>query len=287
MRLVFHSCLNVFFVTMLALSSTLCANYSTGFCKFVKNDFEDSSYYFSGIKGIDRIYLINLDHQVDRRRQMDTLLINHGFQYERFSAVNGLALDKNQLRRFYIHCLPPHKDRIPISPGQIGCLLSHLSIIQQALDKGYETIWVLEDDSVFNKHPKPILEEFIAHMAREKIEWDTLFTDINSRVVTEDGSIAFYIAFEGALGADFDYASAGSIDRAPSIHLAKQIQHRVGSYSMLLSRRGMLKIFNHIMMHSIHSAYDVEWNFLENTRFFQLLEDVVTTNGVESTTSHN
>ncbi len=218
---------------------------------------------------------------------MDALLTNHGFQYERFSAVNGWSFDKSLLRKFWLQCLPETEYRMPISPGQIGCLLSHLSIIKHALDKGYETIWILEDDVIFNRDPKPILEEFISNMALEKIDWDILFTDLNSRALKEDGSIAHYITFEGTLGSEFDYTSAGSVDIAPSVSFAKQIKHRVGAYSILLSRRGMVKLFNHFMTHSMKSAYDVDWNFIENTRFFQLLEDVVTTNGLESTTSHN
>ena len=33
-----------------------------------------------------------------------------------------------------------------LSRGAIGCLMSHLSILQDAWDSGYETIWIIEDD---------------------------------------------------------------------------------------------------------------------------------------------
>jgi len=261
------------------------ANHSKYLLDFLKKDFEEVDDYFSGIAGLDKIYVINLDHKTDRRYRMDNLLTRYGLQYERFSAVNGWAFDKILLRKFQVQCLLPVPNRRTILPGQIGCFLSHLSIIKHALDKGYETIWVLEDDIVFNKDPKKILKEFIFNMSAEKIEWDILFTDLNSRYILADGSIGHYIVFRGSLGSDFDYESAGSIDLAPSINFAKQIQHRLGAYSIVLSRRGMLKIFNYFMKHPLQSAYDVDWNFFENTRFFQLLEDVVTTNGLESSTT--
>lgn len=267
------------------LPQFISAEYSDELLTYLKKDFKESSNYNSGIEGVDKIYVINLDHKVERRNHMDTLLINHGFQYERFSAVNGWALDKSQLRKFHLNCLPPVKERRYISPGQIGCLLSHLSIIKQALDKGYETIWILEDDVIFNKHPKEILETFISNMQVEQIEWDVLYTDLNLRAVNPNGSIKHYVVFEGCLGRDFDYVSAGSIDWTKPISCAKQMHHRLGTYSMLLSKRGMLKIFNYFMQHPMQSAYDVDLNFFENTRFFQLFEDVATTNGFESSTT--
>ena len=276
---------SILIMCVVLASKHIFANHSNHLLAFLKKDFKEIGGYFSGIEGLDKIYVINLDHKIDRKRHMDNLLTSYGLQYERFSAVNGWAFDKILLRKFYVQCLPPVQDRRFISPGQIGCFLSHLSIIKQALDKGYETIWVLEDDIVFNKDPKKILEEFIFNMAAEKIEWDILFTDLNSRYILADGSIGHYIVFRGSLGSDFDYESAGSMDVAPTINFAKQIQHRLGAYSIVLSRRGMIKIFNYFMKHPLQSAYDVDWNFFENTRFFQLLEDVVTTNSSESSTT--
>src|SRR5690606_37872622 len=40
-------------------------------------------------------------------------------------------------RNYFCHCMPL---------GSIGIVLSHLSILQDAYDAGYETIWVMEDD---------------------------------------------------------------------------------------------------------------------------------------------
>ena len=33
-----------------------------------------------------------------------------------------------------------------LTPGQVGCLLSHLSILYDAAAHNYQYIWVLEDD---------------------------------------------------------------------------------------------------------------------------------------------
>lgn len=256
------------------LPQFISAEYSDELLTYLKKDFKEPSNYNSGIEGVDKIYVINLDHKTQRRKYMDELLTNHGFQYERFSAVNGWELDKIQLRRFYLHCLPPANKRRYISPGQIGCLLSHLSIIKQALDKGYETIWILEDDVIFNKHPKEVLETFISNMQAQQIQWDVLYTDLDSRALKKDGSFSYY-TFEICLGKDFDYTLVESIDQINNVSDADQIKHRLGAYSMLLSRRGMLKVFNYFMRHKMEYAYDVDIHFCENKRFFQFLEDII------------
>ena len=167
----------------------------------------------------------------------------------------------------------------------MGCFLSHLSIIHHALEQGYEAIWILEDDVVFNHDPKETLSRFLQETKDKGIAWEVLYTDLNLRSFRSDGSMVDEIVFEGSLGKDFDYASAGSIEWVQPVSMAKQMHHRLGTYSMVLSKRGMQKIWDYFTTHPMISAYDVDLNFLENTKFFQLLEDVVTTNGFESSTS--
>ena len=38
---------------------------------------------------IDKVYLINLDRRLDRRRKMEAALDELGIEYERISAVDG------------------------------------------------------------------------------------------------------------------------------------------------------------------------------------------------------
>lgn len=45
---------------------------------------------------------------------------------------------------YFCHCL---------SRGAIGIVLSHLSILKDAYDRGFETIWVMEDDIDIIKNP--------------------------------------------------------------------------------------------------------------------------------------
>ena len=48
-------------------------------------------------------------------------------------------------RTYFCHCM---------SRGAIGIVLSHLSVLQDAYDSGYETIWVIEDDIQVIQDPR-------------------------------------------------------------------------------------------------------------------------------------
>ncbi len=67
---------------------------------------------------------------------------------------------------------------IETSLGAIGCTLTHLSALQNAYVKGYETIWLMEDDILVVEDPhqlSPLIEKLDAIVGHGK--WDMLFTD--------------------------------------------------------------------------------------------------------------
>ena len=69
-----------------------------------------------------------------------------------------------------------------MSRGEIGIALSHLSVLQDAYDSGYETIWVMEDDIKIVSDPN-MLSELIGELdvLLGKGNWDILFTDQDIR----------------------------------------------------------------------------------------------------------
>ena len=121
---------------------------------------------------IDFIYMINLDQRPEKWAHSIHQLIPYDILPYRFSAINGwedltveiindvgLKFSMNG-RGFHGDKLPHFKNRatsrfitsdrpilctaLPEEP--IGCFLSHLSVLQDAYDRGFETIWVMEDD---------------------------------------------------------------------------------------------------------------------------------------------
>jgi glycosyl transferase family 25 len=77
------------------------------------------------LEDIKNIFYINLDHRVDRKDHVETQLSKIGFSdFNRFSAIK-------------------------MANGAIGCSMSHLKLLQQALKSGLDHVLIVEDDIEF------------------------------------------------------------------------------------------------------------------------------------------
>lgn len=84
--------------------------------------------------GITKVYVLNLPRRKDRLFYVLDVLAELNIRRRQvFNAVDGKAQGLT------------HPDN-RITPGMIGCYESHKAILKDALNKGYETILVLEDD---------------------------------------------------------------------------------------------------------------------------------------------
>ena len=74
---------------------------------------------------IENIFYINLDHRTDRKAHVETQLASIGLQgFQRFNAIK-------------------------MENGAIGCSMSHLKLLQQALKSGLNHVLIVEDDIEF------------------------------------------------------------------------------------------------------------------------------------------
>lgn len=242
------------------------------------NPKEDTSFKNNSL--IENVYVVNLDKAEKRWTYMQGLLSEHGIFAERFSAVHGWALPRNSLKLFYKNCLFPWKNKFCINPGQIGVLLSHLSILKDALERKFQFIWILEDDVCFTSSPLPALDRYIQKLETIDPDWEVLFTDTNARNQNADGSVTVF-TFRNNFGSCFDYSLIEEENFAPyqDAHL-KKIEHRLGTYSMVFSRKGMENFYNYYMQNKMKFAYDVDYNLRKNKHMYQTTYDLVTTYGV-------
>jgi glycosyl transferase family 25 len=81
----------------------------------------------------DRIYVINLPHREDRRREIAQEL-----------ARVGLGWD-SPIVRLFDAVRPVDRGDFP-SIGARGCFLSHLGVLNEAIEHGYQSVLILEDD---------------------------------------------------------------------------------------------------------------------------------------------
>jgi glycosyl transferase, family 25 len=109
----------------------------------------------------DRIYVINLDSRVDRLAEISG-------QLKRLS----LTIDEVKIHRFSA-IAPPDAGNFP-SIGSRGCFLSHLQVLEDALESKLSTILILEDDADFIEQIDDLLPTVLVKL-RDASAWDVFY----------------------------------------------------------------------------------------------------------------
>lgn len=255
------------------------------------------------IRNVDFIYMINLDKRPEKFESSLKQLLPYGINPYRFSAVNGWELslaDINDVglkytsnmtkdlmgtyypldgtgpcheimategRTYFCHCM---------SRGAIGCALSHLSILKDALDSGYDTIWIMEDDISVVQNPK-LISDLIQLLDKQvgKKKWDMLFTDQDT-VNNETGQ---YVPCRGYAKRP-NWRPKDPKRFAQRTDISKEFRRigaRFGLYSVIIRRSGMKKIYNFIMKNKIFLPIDMEFYLPSHMRIYTVRKDVVST----------
>lgn len=273
---------------------------------------EDLEYYFKKITdhpklqsldGIDYIYVINLDERPEKFQSTLNQLSPYGITPYRFSAVNGWKLPLSAFSHIGVKYSPemtsdhmgtsyliedqgmPSHEMVHVpgktyfchcmSRGAVGIVLSHLSILQDAWDKGYETIWVMEDDIEVKKDPRVLpdvikkLDDLLGHDG-----WDILFTDQDT--IGQDGkqvictSFAWRPNFAPSNPYQFQYRQ----DISPDF---RRLGARFGAYSMIIRRSGMKKILDFCKNYKIFMPYDMEFTQPPGIILINVRDEIVST----------
>jgi FkbM family methyltransferase len=116
----------------------------------------------------DKIYYINLKKDVDRNESI--LKQFHEFNITNFKRVDASVLeklpDRYYWRNFNINSL---NEKYIL--GSLGCRNSHLRIMEDALNNGYDRILIFEDDVLFTQDPNKLLANNINSINN----WDMLY----------------------------------------------------------------------------------------------------------------
>jgi len=256
--------------------------------------------------GIDFVYMINLDARPEKYALARRYLEVHGITPYRFSAVNGWELSKQAIhevglrfqpgmtpllattypteveelipsheymaeygKSYFMHCMPR---------GAIGCVLSHLSVLRDAWDCGYETVWVMEDDIEVVSDPNVISDLLVELDALVgPAGWDVLFTDVDYHAPTGE----YQRANGAAKRPDCDCSPEGRFGPAYTdneqlnAHFRK-VAARFGSTSMVLRRSGIAKLLDFYRASGVYGPYDLDNLLPDGIRRYGLTFDLVT-----------
>ncbi len=255
------------------------------------------------MRNIDFIYMINLDERPEKWHKSAIQLAEYGIYPYRFSAVNGwnLSLEAiNDLGLKFASDMDPKGimgTKYPLDKnfkaihekigkvgeiyfchctarGTIGIQLSHLSVLQDAYDSGYQTIWVMEDDIEVVSDPRQI-PDLIKELDRivGKDNWDILATDRDIR---------------DQWGNDVPSAGMAVVPNFHPINLRqyfikrdisnnlRQVGSRFGATSLVYRRSGLKKILDFVKSYKIFLPYDMVNYLPSGIKFYTVKKNVVT-----------
>ena len=251
---------------------------------------------------VDFIYMINLDERPEKFRFCSEQLEPYGIYPYRFSAINGWKLPIDIFNnlgvkfepwmdsRIWATCyLPedngePHHDLVMqvgrtyfchcMSKGAVAICLSHLSVLQDAYNSGYETIWVMEDD-IHVVTPPHTLSALINKLDNTigKENWDILFTDPDIKDLKGN----YVPCFSFAPRPDFSPHNPGRFaERTRVDRDFIKVGARYGAHSMIVRRSGMKKILDFINKYNLFAPYDMDFCMPNDIKLYSLQYDVVT-----------
>ena len=282
----------VFFIVCLNLSGDI-----QPYLKAAPDKLGDHSF-----EGVDFVYMINLDQRPEKWERSFLQLQLYGINPYRFSAVNGWELSLEDLNDLGLQFLPgmqgggwgtcynaygnfePSHEIVQtygktyfshcMSRGAIGIVLSHVSVLKDAYDSGYRTIWVMEDDIEILKDPSLVSDRIkqLDELVGED-NWDILFTDRDLR----DANGRYSIVSWPSQRPDYPVYSVGNeytLNRPVSSDF-RQIGARYGAHSMIVRRSGIEKILNFFLEHQVFLPYDIEYILPKGIRMFTVLDDIV------------
>jgi len=254
------------------------------------------------IDKIDFIYMINLDERPEKFTLASNELANFGIFPYRFSAVNGWKLSTEVLNQVGVkftsnfghekflgsiyreidgHEYLGHEIlqsngetffTLGMSRGAIGIVLSHLSILQDAYDSGYQTIWVMEDDVEAVDNPR-LMSDMIRKLDNFINDWDILFTDTDTK--DRSGNHVPCRAVAARPNVSIEPLSS-YLQRFYYINIdLSRIGMRYGAYSMIVRRSGMEKILQYFKNYGIFIPYDMDIWLNSNLKMYSVTKDIV------------
>lgn len=257
----------------------------------------------SSIPGVDLIYLINLDARPEKYAVARRFFEVYGVTPYRFPAINGWELSRNAVQdvglKFRQGMAPllattyPTDTDEPIQVheimsevgrtyfahgmplGAIGCSLSHISVLQDAYDSGYETIWVVEDDVEMFDDPRrlsDVIEELDALVGADK--WDVLFTNVDRGIGAGQDLVAPGVTMRPDV--DPDEHSSENVPPAPVNAHLRRLAARRGTTSTVIRRSGIKKLLTFFKTRQIFHPYDLDSQLPPGIRRYELTFDLAT-----------
>lgn len=114
-----------------------------------------------------KTYVVNLERAADRRHHMEAQLRRAGLDYEIVTAYEGAALPTEQRELVDEAAVAAQPEWL--TPGQVGCSLSHRLAYERMLATADEVALFLEDDVVIKPYVKELLPAIAEHLTGAEV----------------------------------------------------------------------------------------------------------------------
>lgn len=112
-----------------------------------------------------KAFVVSMAGSADRRRLMAGQLDQPGFPaWEFLDAVEGRKLAADELHRRYDDEAARRRYGKDLSPGHVGCALSHLDAYRRIVDEGLAAALILEDDALIGEHGLQVVDRLLARL---------------------------------------------------------------------------------------------------------------------------
>lgn len=109
------------------------------------------------------IFIVSLKQDVEKREAISRVLKGFNLDFTFIDAVYGKNLPDNKLEGYRAKSAGLASTRgYPLTPGEIGCTLSHLHIYQEIVDNQLPWACILEDDVILDRRFKIFIDNFNA-----------------------------------------------------------------------------------------------------------------------------
>lgn len=226
----------------------------------------------SNLKFVDCIYVLNLAERESKWKNTCEQLQNHPIAFNRFVGINGWKISKDRLNTFWQEQGYLSRN-YPLVPGKIGCILSHLSIIQDGYDRGFNAIWILQDDiEVFGDLTE--IDTYIQEINELDSEWGLLFTDLDMRQYLDPTKPLRALAL-GPRGKSAKHSLNWFIQRNNLSDTFQEIRLRYGFHSVVISRKGMKLILDYFKHVKLLEPFDIDIHFIPGLHKYGLRKPLV------------
>ncbi len=168
-----------------------------------------------------RTFVISLKDATERRKLMAQQLEKLGIEFEFLDAFWGA--DYYDDEKFFSKQLSKHYEKRLLSPGEVGCALSHLAIYKKIIEENIPYALIFEDDAVISPDILKVLPEI-----EKNIKQNQMITLTKCTFSYKKGRIHLYDDYYISKPYMIKY---GSIAQAPGYIITKEAAEKIYSFN--------------------------------------------------------